>query len=653
MANLADKIARKTQSSTYREEDYAQQRQEEINLTRILQDESFQLEANERGSFSQKEVIEAAKFALKAKSYGLVPGDLKVKDSPIYYNQRGKSRWFRTRKKMDERAERAIQKARNIWTQQEQSRRAQEEQQRIQQQQDNEVAEIMSDVVFEDGIQSVQESEVVQKTDEAYMKTLKESEAFACVDKIQQNTSAFTELQNTMTLSTSGEDTKWQDGETKQSDGAVLRKQLDAVDSALQKELPSAEDTRDRIIAAARAKIEAYARTKYTSDATTTKMIKAFKEKTMKATRSLLKRIDGMYRAVAAGELSPDVVKIFLRSELMAHTTKSENTLYASLVKRSEDNVQEPTEGEVQEYKSILTKIAQENFCHDNCLEFQGQGNLQVYCSKLRDIDEIPKDINQAQEKAIKYADTFVHFKGMKRMRSGQSDTRYYVTAKPGKQIQLMSIWQKMLSEEAKAYRDKKKSGEITKENDKGSLVDRLYFKVFGTLNDQRRDNMVIYQSDMIPKEEFDSFMERFYAACVEKDVLADSAHGLWSTKPLESKEGLSTAPEFDVNSMYSTMISYDLFTDKTLDDQLYEALQGEKSKDTTKPRFSYNSYLAKAMLYSAEILCSKQGISRDGIVERIKADPALNIQFKRYVSDFIRAGGVNIGSMQRTEKEK
>ena len=98
MSTLKDAIEQKKQLINYNEDDYAVQQQEEINLSGVLDNNGFQLTKEELGGFSKEEVIAAAKFSLRAKSYGLVPGDLKVDDSPIYYNTRHKSRWFFSRK---------------------------------------------------------------------------------------------------------------------------------------------------------------------------------------------------------------------------------------------------------------------------------------------------------------------------------------------------------------------------------------------------------------------------------------------------------------------------------------------------------------------------------------------------------------------------
>ena len=70
-------------------------------------------------------------------------------------------------------------------------------------------------------------------------------------------------------------------------------------------------------------------------------------------------------------------------------------------------------------------------------------------------------------------------------------------------------------------------------------------------------------------------------------------------------------------------------------------------------PRFSYNTYMAKAMLYSAEIISQKEGISREDVTARIKTDEAIKKKFKKYVSDFIWLGGVDINTMKITGKKK
>jgi len=175
-----------------------------------------------------------------------------------------------------------------------------------------------------------------------------------------------------------------------------------------------------------------------------------------------------------------------------------------------------------------------------------------------------------------------------------------------------------------------------------------------GKIDDTRRDNMVIYKNDLVSDDEMQDFLDKLYERCRKEDILADREHSLCATQPLEEKEGgITTAPEFDTSSLYDSFITFDLFTDKETDGALYKAINGKEATSVTKPRFSYNTYMAKAMLYSAEIISKKEGIHRNEVVNRIKNDPDINKKFKKYVSDFILLGGVDINTMKRTDKKK
>ena len=78
------------------------------------------------GSFSKKEVIAAAKFALKASPYDISVRNLKVSDSPIYYDLKKKSsRWKMTRKKLDDKGQHLIEQAKEIRRQEQESLRTQ------------------------------------------------------------------------------------------------------------------------------------------------------------------------------------------------------------------------------------------------------------------------------------------------------------------------------------------------------------------------------------------------------------------------------------------------------------------------------------------------------------------------------------------------
>ena len=95
----------------------------------------------------------------------------------------------------------------------------------------------------------------------------------------------------------------------------------------------------------------------------------------------------------------------------------------------------------------------------------------------------------------------------------------------------------------------------------------------------------------------------------------------------------------------------YGIFGDKTLDEQLRKET-GEAVEivgGLTSPKFSYNTYIAKAMFLSAEIICKKRGIAHDKIDEKIKNDQSVRTEFKKLVSDFIKLGGVDLKSMKRT----
>ena len=634
MAKLQDMIEAKKQTEGFKNEDYVVQQKEEIALSDVLDRMDFQLTKRELGGFKREEVIEAAKFSLRAKSYGLMPGDLKVEDSPIYYDSKHKSRWFFNRKSIRDVAEKVIEKARAQWQQTEQKKETQR-------------TSAMEALSFTNiSITDVNEADYVPKTDEAFTQQLESSEAYKSVGQITEHPDVMANLEKAFRAS-EGETAVWDTENVKQEDSAVLKKQLDAVDNAILSKLPPAADVKKRVVDSIQKKM-----LQVIEDSHKEKVFASPKRKQkqfLEQGEALLKRIDEMYAAVKAGELSPETVKIFLKTELMGFTTSTEKKIYENMVKRTEKDIPVPEEKDKGDYKGALYGLTK-YFEHQSGVSVQGEGNLNMFYGSLLEKKMVQKADSKedAHKLAIAHANSFIHYKGSKYIgaekagKNSKTATRYYVTVKPGTQTQLLNIMNTMLNED-----------EIEKGED-DSICKRIYFKVMGGLDDRRRDNMVIYKNDLIPDKEMKAFLDTLYARCKKADILADRDHSLCATQPLEGMEGgITTAPEFDTNSFYNTLITFGLFTDKEMDGMLYQGINGKESTSVTMPRFSYNTYMAKAMLYSAEIISQKEGISREDVTARIKTDEAIKKKFKKYVSDFIWLGGVDINTMKITGKKK
>jgi hypothetical protein len=634
MPKLHDMIEAKKQTEGFKTEDYETQQKEEIALSDVLDRLDFQLTKKELGGFKREEVIEAAKFSLRAKSYGLVPGDLKVDDSPIYYDSNHKSRWFFNRKSIRDVAEKVIEKARAQWQQTEQKKETQR-------------TSAMEALSFTNvSITDVNEADYVPKTDEDFTQQLENSEAYKSVGQITEHPDVMSSLEEAL-LSSESENAVWDTEKKEQEDAAVLKKQLDAVDATLLSALPPATDMKKLVVDSIQEKMlkvidDSY---KEMGSASPKRKQKQFLEQG----EALIKRIDEMYAAVKAGELSPETVKIFLKTELMGFATRTEKKIYENMVKRTEKDIPEPEAEDVAEYKEALYDLT-EFFDHESSVSIQDEGNLNHFYRSLlkkKTVQRVDSE-EDAHKLAIDHANNFIHYKGSKYIhaeKSGKNSktaTRYYVTVKPGTQTQLLNIMETMLKEDAE------------ENGSDNSICKRIYFKVMGSLDDRRRDNMVIYKNDLIPDKEMKAFLDKLYKKCKEMDIIADRDHSLCATQPLEGMEGgITTAPEFDTNSFYNTLITFGLFTDKEMDGLLYQGINGKESKSVTKPRFSYNTYMAKSVLYSAEIISQKEGIPRSEVTLRIKTDEAIRKKFKKYVSDFIRLGGVDISTMKTTGVKK
>ena len=628
MSTLNELIEKKKQSTTYNQEAYSQQQQDEAELLAIINDEKFTLTQKEMGKFSKEDILKAAEFTVKSRSYGIA-ADVDATDSRIYYKQDGDSRFFLNRKSIRDKAAVVVQKAQGILAK---KREAALALQRKEQQVDG----LVGAFDFKDELTAIEED---YKEDTEYTKSLANSEAFKRVDTIIEDEHAMSKLKEAL-KSSEAEDSQWQEGKEKQSSSAVVKKELDGVDAALQEKLPSAKEMKDNVLIKLRAQMKRELMTEKDPEGA----MEQKKQSYEKYAKMLFEEIDKMYADVSKGKLSPDVVKLFMRSDLMAHKTKAETGIYEGLIFRSE-KVEETDLKYKQAYKAEV--LSTMDLFPENCIKIQQMDAKQ--CAIVDAYNKLPAKL-KAKEKitdknkdlafkiVVNNTNEFMHFRGVqaRNFQENSTTTRFYITAKKGKHAEMLKIWNQVLSEEKK----------------ESNLVDRMYFKFHGDVIESRMDNIVIYQTQLIEDGEMKQLLDKFYKACADKDVLEDEKNMPNASVPIEGyKGGITTAPEFGTNKTYKILQKYGIFGDKTLDEQLRKET-GEAVEivgGLTSPKFSYNTYIAKAMFLSAEIICKKRGIAHDKIDERIKNDQSVRTEFKKLVSDFIKLGGVDLKSMKRT----
>ena len=627
---LDDLIEVKLEKENLTYDDYQEELDKNRELVDVLNSGQVKFDDKELNGFSVEEVIDAVRYTLEANVFGIDVTKMDLKDSPIYYNQTTKkSRWFRKRKKINESAALAIQRARQAVEANERKRRREREiqQKYIDQLESMELGEKLTDP-----------REAEYADDPQYMENLENSQAKKCLERIETGTEVFDSIQGVINKAgESKREEKWfSKKETKDED--VIKRKLDEIDLALDKQLPGAKQLQEQILSTAKRKaMMDLQSTHYLMPADITdeeldKKIERIKGKYIKEAGQLVKTLNGLYEEVAAGRLSPEVLKIFLRTELMAYTTETEKQIYRSMIKRNQ-KISEPDPWDEQDYKRQLTELAKSRRTVGGCppAEYQDYGGVTKFLNKKGEPIHT-NDLDVLEDQAITLCKTFMHFHS--KIIDPKIVSRYYITAKPGKQLELMKAWMRTM--------------ESHKE-----LAEKIYFKVNGELQDKRKDNIVVYVSASNKEEEIKEFFDLFYKECggKEGEILESNEDVLMSTIVSEDQNGITCAPEFSLKRIYDETIKYGLFTDLKLDEALYHSQKSTSYTSVTKPKnFSYNDYLAKALFYSAEILSKKKGIPRDKIMESIKNTPELKKQYMRYFADFIKLGGVDAITMKRND---
>ena len=643
-ATLDTLINREKQKAGFQTEGLQQRLEESQQLSGILDDQTFAegVKDEELKGFTKQEVIDAAKFALRAKPYGIDVRNVDIADSPIYYYQKGKSRWFTTRKKLHDTAQKIIVKA-------QEAANKRKEQAAEEQKQQEEVNKYFNEMQLDQemGLNIPKFEETGYKDDSAYAAELEQSETYRMLDGVMEDTKALNQLDVAMKLTegiekteTEGELSK-KESERRTKDAPIIQKSLESLDQSLEKELPSPEELRKMIDDGVQRRIKIFLKDQYArhgkvDEKSWAKAKKGF----INERKNLLSRFEKLYTDVKEGKLTPEVLKVFLNSAIMANSTRTEKQIYESLVYRNEE-YQEPTKEQQKEYKEVLRDIGFEHYDRDQ-LQFQGYGTMSQFNERVQGEaimkGKIPMPLRTAKDHfacAFTNASCFVHFKGSQLNKDELPTDRIYVTAKPGMQVELMKVWREVMNKPEYA-----------------ELIDNLHFKINAQIDESRSDNIVVYLRKSTDREALNKFMKDVKDLCNAKNILADEKHTLKATTIEQG--GISKACEFDIFGIYHDLISLNIMNDEKLNHELDKAINGKNAmKGVAIPNFSYNSYLGKAMMYSAEILGKKLGIKRSEIADRIRTDEAAKKLYKRYMADFIKLAGADPMTIERYDMKK
>ncbi|MBO6215488.1 MAG: hypothetical protein J6N76_08125 [Lachnospiraceae bacterium] len=613
-------IDEKLEKENKSRDDYKAETQKNDRLIKVIEEGYTSISDADLAGFSEEEVKQAAIYTLKGRMYDMNVSSMNIGDSPIYYDQdTKKSRWFWRRKKLNEKAKIIISQAENyVAGQLEAERKKNEVYSRI-----NNVVE---GVDFS-GIGEVENiSEQDYRDDDSYMEELTVNATGKCVDRLLSNQHITDSTQNVLEKSA--------DKNSFYKDELALKTQVDEVEKTLDKEMVSGADIKVEIISKVKESLSRELRNIYDSvqslsDATIEKVTKEH----IDGAKRLIKKMDGLYKEVAAGKLSPEVLKVFLRSDLMAYKTKAEIPIYDSMVYEEGNRI--PSDEERDDYKETLVDLSRSR--RKDGMQgafFQKIGGPSKLLEKkgLRSIYQTT-DLDELEEVAIKKNRNFIHFYPKGKISMDKIVTRYYVTAKKGAHTKLITAWMKAL-------------------DNKPKIAEKLYFKVIGDINLKKKDNIVLYVTEDNNKEELDEFFKEFYNLCggEQGDILESNEKVIASTTPVDKMNGITVATEFDTDRIYNDTIRYGLFTDMMTDRRL-RYLTKESSPNAKKPAFSYNEYVAKALLYSAVILGKKEGIDRREIIKKVSEDAQLKKKFIKYFADFMKLGGTDTGTMLRDKQ--
>ncbi|MCR5510420.1 MAG: hypothetical protein K6F54_05670 [Lachnospiraceae bacterium] len=564
--------------------------------------------------FTKDEVMQTAKFALKADPYDISVRHLDVEDSPVYYkmgkNNKLKSRGRLTRKDLDDAGKHLIKRAKEVKVILEQQKLEREE---------REINKLLEDSATMDIGADINEAEASKQSEARNMEGYETSKV---LDNLANYSHYFENMDKFFDGTILG-----MDKEQKLKKDQGRNSFLNIVNTTLDKSLPSLgefkkimDDRIKQLMGGELVKI----RSEYgVSNETIIARLRESKENFVAQANEKIQKYKTMYDMVRDGEMAPEVLKLYLNSAVMNTDTTSANRLYGKLMEPV--HMVEPTEQEDKEYRELLA----ENAIETHIDKRQGTVGYQVNDGMLRpykwaksaqNIGWIGKDVKLNNEKdamregiKVKERNPFIHF-----TKSSMKETnkRIYITCKPQKEKQMVDAWWKTLKANPK--------------------FGHIHFKLSGGVPYERQEKIVVYLPPTMKVQDFRPFLDSFSEACRKDDVLAEEKDSLITGRKLSP--GIAFGVEPDIK----------LLRDK-IDDGWYNKQEYETMFRLTKPnkehvdndyKCSYNMYVNKALILSCMIAKKKLNIGQGESVNEKKAQ--LVPLMKKYFADFMRLAGAD-----------
>ena len=580
--------------------------------------------------FTKEEVIQAAKFALKANPYDIDVRHLDVQDSPIYYRRNSKnklkSRGRFKRKDLDDAGKALIAKARQVKIELEEKER-----QRVAKEADDilHASETM-DVGMD--INETQAAGAYESRDESAY------ESSNVVDDIMDNT----DYAENMDKFFEGNLLTNKKGETVKD--AARDNLMNVIDSALDKKIPSLSELKtildNRIQQHMAGELVKLREEHNGNNETIIKELGPVKKQQVKSANELLLKYKEMYDAVQKGEMAPEVLKVFLNSAIMSNITDSESRMYDKLV--TPKHVEKPSPEDDAKYRETLTELgvrSHGNPRYNIKIQYGGGYTLEphewiYYAKKKKIIPENvqPGGISEYVGVCVKNSSTFIHFsedpaqgivnyeqrKRIIRETAAQRETdkRIYITCKPNKEKELLQAWWKTLE----AYPEIKK----------------LHFKTGSGIYFDRQEKIVLYIPNKKNIEDIRPFLDAFSEECAKNDILADNANTMITAKKLMPGVGFAVEPK-------TKILNYKIdcgWMDQAEYKKMYKLVNPNSNSVINDCAYSYNMWVNKALILSCSIAKKKLGLKAQDKVSENK-DKLVPLM-KKYFADFMRIAGAD-----------
>ncbi len=585
----------------------------------ISSDEHEELELK---GFTRNEVLEAAKFSLKGKSLGVETRNLNVSDSPIYYNQqKKKSRWFTSRKKLDDAAKLLIEKAkeRRAIRIAEELRRAEEEERRRLEAERERVQNIEHTIenFSLDSIEDVPQ-QFEWKEDKEYTASIEKFKSSEVFESMNQGEPEYSEdIDRIFT----GKEIQDRMDDRPPAVDRNKELMLESINTVLDKEIPSAEILIQKIRDSYKNRLDAEIR----KEGKTQKDMEADKARFTAAAEEKIASIRKAYADYAAGKISPEAFKLFMHPTLMSVNTEGESVLYSKLVGHRRNHVFVADKTADKRYRTTLNNMSDALGYNHEDVRFQtGRGMLSV-ATLSRNYPGREKTVRTSY---IMGKNLFLHFHGSKFEEKG-AQRRLYITCKPDKQTEMLEIWQQTLLHH-------------------GDLKDYLHFKVRTNYSGDRRESLVLYTSKSgVDSDRLDAFIAEFRQAAEQAGILETKEHMLKTTTYMS--DGISASPEFHPENITNVFGNEGIY-DKAFHKKVCYGINRHRAPQEDDPdpappsaRFSYNTFLVRAQYFATAIVRRKKNISDN---EPLPKDQETEKMVKRYFADFIRMSGVDPATM-------